>query len=60
MAGAMVGDAVLKLNVQLIDLADNRVIHESTLDTQSSFGEGVFEPQHQDKLQQCLKRLGCS
>lgn len=42
MAGAMVGDAVLKLNVKLIDLADKRVIHESTLDTQSSFGEGVF------------------
>ncbi|MDC2890357.1 hypothetical protein [Psychrosphaera algicola] len=42
MAGSMVGDAVLKLNVKLIAVADGRVIHESTLDTQSSFGEGVF------------------
>lgn len=42
MAGAMVGDAVLKLNVKLIDLGGDRIIHESTLDTQSSFGEGIF------------------
>ena len=42
MAGVMVGDAELKLNVEIIDLSSGNDIGKSVLDTQSEFIEGIF------------------
>jgi hypothetical protein len=42
MAGVMVGDAELKLKVEVIDLSSGDVIGKSVLDTQSEFSEGIF------------------
>jgi hypothetical protein len=42
MAGVMVGDAELKLNVEIIELSSGNVIGKSVLDTQSEFSEGIF------------------
>lgn len=42
MAGVMVGDVELKFNIKLIDLATNKLVHDSKLDTSSEFGESIF------------------
>lgn len=57
MAGAMVGDAELRLNVRIVDLSTNQVIRESTLDTGSEFSEGIFGATTSRQLEAMSKKI---
>jgi hypothetical protein len=57
MAGVMVGDAELKLSVKLIDLATNKVVNESQLDTESQFSEGIFGATTSRQLEAMSKKI---
>lgn len=57
MAGVMVGDAELKLNVQLLESMTKEVISESVFDTRSEFSEGIFGATTSRQLQALSKEI---
>lgn len=57
MAGVMVGDAELMLNVKLVDLSTNQIFSESQLDTRSEFSEGIFGATTSRQLEAMSKKI---
>ena len=57
MAGVMVGDAELMLNVKLVDLSTNQIVSESQLDTRSEFSEGIFGATTSRQLEAMSKKI---
>lgn len=57
MAGVMVGDAELMLNVKLVDLSTNQIVSESQLDTRSEFSEGIFGATTSRQLEAMSKNI---
>ena len=57
MGGIMVGKAVLRLNVKLVDLATNSTIVDSNLDSRSEWGEGIFGATTSRQLEAMAKEI---
>ncbi|WCN09586.1 hypothetical protein [Marinomonas mediterranea] len=57
MAGALIGNAELRLSVKLIDVATNEVVSESQLDTRSGFSEGLLGATTSRQLEAMSKKI---